>query len=74
MRCRSPRWGFANFFLGNGIKNRREWREAVAIRDELIKKAKSSDGKRSELRVEDGWASCVINPAGVPSFEIWSVG
>jgi hypothetical protein len=66
--------GLRNFFLGNGIKNRREWQEAIALRDELIEKAKSSDGKRSELRVEDGWASCVINSAGVLSFEIWSVG
>jgi hypothetical protein len=66
--------GLRNFFLGNGINNRREWQEAIAIRDELIEKAKSSDGTRSEVRVEDGWASCVINPAGVLSFEIWSAG
>jgi hypothetical protein len=66
--------GLRNFFLGNGIENRREWQEAMATRDDLIEKAKSSDAKSSELRVEDGWASCVINPAGVLSFEIWSVG
>jgi hypothetical protein len=66
--------GLRNFFLGNGIENRPEWQEAIGTRDELIERAKSSDAKKSELRVEDGWASCVINPAGVMSFEIWSVG
>ncbi len=66
--------GLRNFFLGNGIENRPEWQEAIATRDELIERAKSSDAKKSELRVEDGWAACVINPAGVMSFEIWSVG
>jgi len=66
--------GLRNFFLGNGLENRREWQEAIATRDDLIETAKSSHAKSSEIRIDDGWASCVINPAGVLSFEIWSVG
>jgi len=63
--------GLRSFFPENG---RPAWQEAIATRDRLVEAAESSDPKASEVRVVDGWASCVIRADGAMSFQIWSVG
>jgi hypothetical protein len=47
-----------------------EWREALDLRDQLVRTAKASDPHISELPVDGGKASLIISFAGVPSFEI----
>jgi hypothetical protein len=47
-----------------------EWREALGLRDQLVRAAKASDLQTARFPVEGGEASLVISVAGVPSFQI----
>jgi hypothetical protein len=47
-----------------------DWREAVEMRNELMRAAKASDTHQARAMVEDGEASLIISFAGLPSFQI----
>jgi hypothetical protein len=47
-----------------------EWREAIGLRDQLMRAARASDPQIARLPVEGGEVSLIISFAGVPSFQI----
>jgi hypothetical protein len=47
-----------------------EWREALGLRDQLMREARASEPQIARLPVEGGEASLIISFAGVPSFQI----
>jgi hypothetical protein len=47
-----------------------DWREAVEMRNELMRAAKASDTHQARAMAEDGEASLIISVAGLPSFQI----
>jgi hypothetical protein len=47
-----------------------EWKEAIGMRDNLLRVAKAADPQMSKLTVDDGEASLIISFAAIPSFQI----
>ena len=47
-----------------------DWRQALELRDQLVRMVKASDAQSAKLGFAGGEASLVISIAGVPSFEI----
>jgi hypothetical protein len=47
-----------------------EWREAIGLRDQLMRAAKAAEPQIAKIPVEGGEASLIISFAGVPSFQI----
>jgi hypothetical protein len=53
-------------FYANGL----DWQGSVAMRDAIVRAAKSTEAQIARLPVDAGSASYVVSIAGVPSFEI----